>query len=93
MRVLLVEPNYYTQYPPLGLLKFSTLYKQQGHDVRFVRGVVLVSKARPEELSEAIIRVLSDPKYRGPLAEASRAAYRRYFNWDAIAERYAEVLK
>jgi len=56
-------------------------------------GVVLVSKARPEESSEAIIRVLSDPKYRGPLAEASRAAYRRYFNWDAIAERYAEVLK
>src|SRR5947209_20265065 len=43
MKVLLVEPAYYTQYPPLGLLKLSKLYKYQGHEVRLVRGHALVS--------------------------------------------------
>lgn len=50
MRILLVEPNYYTQYPPLGLLKLSTLYKQQGHEVRFVRGLELVTRFVPQEI-------------------------------------------
>jgi hypothetical protein len=50
MRVLLVEPRYYTQYPPLGLLKLSTWYKQQGHDVRFVRGPVLISNFVPDQI-------------------------------------------
>lgn len=56
-------------------------------------GVVLVPKARPNELSEAMIRVLSDRTFRETLAEASRTAHERYFNWSAIAERYANVLK
>jgi len=56
-------------------------------------GVVLVSKAQPGELSAAMIRVLSDPQYRELLAERSRSAYERCFNWDTIAGRYAEVLK
>ena len=38
MRVLLVAPNYYTRYPPLGLLKLSTYHKQKGDEVVFVRG-------------------------------------------------------
>ena len=50
MRILLVEPNYYTQYPPLGLLKLSSLYKAQGHDVRFARGLELVTRFRPDEV-------------------------------------------
>ena len=50
MKILLVEPNYYTQYPPLGLLKLSTLYKSQGHEVRFVRGLSLVTRFVPDEI-------------------------------------------
>src|SRR5215212_9937981 len=50
MKILLVEPNYYTQYPPLGLLKLSTLYKQQGHEVRFQHGLALVTGFVPEEI-------------------------------------------
>jgi hypothetical protein len=50
MRILLVEPNYYTQYPPLGLLKLSSLYKSQGHDVCFVHGLSLITRFVPDEI-------------------------------------------
>ena len=50
MNILLVEPAYYTQYPPLGLLKLSTLYKQQGHAIRFVRGLELLTGFVPDEV-------------------------------------------
>lgn len=39
MHVLLIEPLYYTQYPPLGLLKLSAWHKMQGDTVQFIRGV------------------------------------------------------
>ena len=35
--VLLVEPNYYTRYPPLGLLKLSSFHKLRGDSVELVR--------------------------------------------------------
>jgi hypothetical protein len=38
MHVLLVEPDYYTRYPPLGLLKLSTYFKGQGATTELVRG-------------------------------------------------------
>src|SRR5438552_3911689 len=38
MRVLLVEPDYYTRYPPLGLLKIAQLERSRGSSVRLVRG-------------------------------------------------------
>jgi hypothetical protein len=38
LHVLLVEPDYYTRYPPLGLLKLSTFFKDQGATTELVRG-------------------------------------------------------
>ena len=37
MHVLLVEPNYYTRYPPLGLLRLSSFHRVRGDYVRLVR--------------------------------------------------------
>jgi hypothetical protein len=49
MNVLLVEPEYYTRYPPLGLLKISALHKLQGDKVTLVRGKKLVND-RPDRV-------------------------------------------
>lgn len=35
--IALVEPNYYTKFPPLGLLKLSTLEKRKGNTTELVR--------------------------------------------------------
>jgi len=43
MRCLLVQPDYYTRYPPLGLLKLSSYYKSQAHATELVRGCVVPS--------------------------------------------------
>ena len=40
MRVLLVEPAYYTRYPPLGLLKLASYHRLKGDTVELVRGCV-----------------------------------------------------
>lgn len=44
MHILLVEPAYYTRYPPLGLLKLSSYHKLQGDTVELVRGCQPVSR-------------------------------------------------
>jgi len=38
MRVLLVEPEYYSRYPPLGLLKIASYWREKGASVELVRG-------------------------------------------------------
>ncbi len=48
VRVLLVEPDYYTRYPPLGLLKLAALERQRGNEVELVRGNV--ETLRPEQI-------------------------------------------
>jgi hypothetical protein len=44
MRVLLVEPKYYSQYPPLGLLKISAFHKSLKDTTQLVRGLQKVDK-------------------------------------------------
>jgi hypothetical protein len=36
--VLLVEPDYYTRYPPLGLLKLASYHRGMGDEVKLIRG-------------------------------------------------------
>lgn len=38
-KVLLVEPGYYTRYPPLGLLKLAVYHRNVGSKVHLVRGL------------------------------------------------------
>jgi hypothetical protein len=39
MHVLLVEPDYHTRYPPLGLLKLASYHRHEGASVELVRGL------------------------------------------------------
>jgi hypothetical protein len=38
MHILLVEPSYYTRYPPLGLLKLASYHRVKGDSVELIRG-------------------------------------------------------
>lgn len=40
MNVLLVEPDYRSKFPPLGLMRISAFHKERGDSVTFVRGKV-----------------------------------------------------
>jgi len=40
MNVLLVEPDYRSKFPPLGLLRIGALHKERGDAVTFARGLV-----------------------------------------------------
>ncbi|AJW76943.1 hypothetical protein X275_01080 [Marinitoga sp. 1197] len=36
--ILLIEPKYYTKFPPLGLLKIGAYHKKLGNNVQYIRG-------------------------------------------------------
>jgi hypothetical protein len=38
MNILLVEPNYRSKFPPLGLMRLATYHRRRGDRVAFVRG-------------------------------------------------------
>jgi hypothetical protein len=44
MHILLVEPAYYTRYPPLGLLKLASYHRLEGDTVELVRGCLTPSR-------------------------------------------------
>ncbi len=50
MKVLLVEPNYYSRYPPLGLLKLASFHRSYGDEIQYVRG--LTDNVEPPNLVE-----------------------------------------
>ena len=39
MKILLIEPNYLTKFPPLGLMRIASYHKKKGDYVEFVKGV------------------------------------------------------
>jgi glycosyltransferase involved in cell wall biosynthesis len=55
-------------------------------------GVVGVPYLDGEELANATVRVLTDPQLWDDLHERSRRAYQKYFSWEAVANRFLEVL-
>ena len=40
-KILLVEPNYKNKYPPMGVMKIATYYRNRGDDVTFFKGNLL----------------------------------------------------
>lgn len=48
--VLLVEPSYYTRYPPLGLLKLSTYHKNLGNTTKLVQGTTKDLSEMPDTI-------------------------------------------
>ena len=55
-------------------------------------GVTLVPQGNGEALADALTRVLSDGNLWQRLHKQTVDAYRRYFAWEAIAERFMETL-
>lgn len=39
-KILLVEPDYYTRFPPLGLLKLATYFRKKKYYIKLVRGCI-----------------------------------------------------
>lgn len=49
VHVALVEPGYYTRYPPLGLLKLAAYHKLRGDTVELLKGTTRPAK-RPDRI-------------------------------------------
>jgi len=73
MFCLLVKPNYYSTYPPLGLLKISALLKQYGHKTE------LVSPPQMPSQKPDIIFVTSLFTYSWQKVKDAVSFYRKYF--------------
>ena len=50
MNILLLEPDYYTRYPPLGLMKLASYYRSRGDRVKLVRGTAAVDRFVPDRV-------------------------------------------
>jgi len=59
-RILLIEPNYKNKYPPMGLMKLATYYRQRGDDVRFFKGDLKLFAA--QILCEEYLAKVDEPK-------------------------------
>lgn len=50
MKILLVEPDYYTKYPPLGLMKLVSYHRSKGDQVKLVRGLKTDLNFNPDKV-------------------------------------------
>lgn len=65
-KVLLVEPNYKNKYPPMGLMKMATYFRESGDDVRFFKGNLqdLVIELDVDDLLDCLCQINSSVKWR-----------------------------
>ena len=65
-KVLLVEPNYKNKYPPMGLMKIATYFRDSGDDVRFFKGDMqdLAIDLDVEDLLESLLQMNPRVKWR-----------------------------
>ena len=65
-KVLLVEPNYKNKYPPMGLMKLATYFRDSWDDVRFFKGDLqdLVMELDVDDLLEDLTHINSEVKWR-----------------------------
>ena len=73
MKILLVQPAYYTRYPPLGLLKLAAMHRAQGDEISFVRGL------QTPEVQPDLIYVTSLFTYAWKHVHDAVGHYRRLF--------------
>lgn len=50
MEILLVEPQYYSKYPPLGLLKLASYHRSRGDKISLVRGLEQQLNTEPDKI-------------------------------------------
>jgi glycosyltransferase involved in cell wall biosynthesis len=55
-------------------------------------GVILVSPSAPDELNDALVRLLANPELRAGFSRSNQIVYNEHFAWPAIAERFAALL-
>ena len=74
MNILLVEPDYYSRYPPLGLMKLASFYRSLGHEIIYVRGL---NENIPKKISQINITSLFTYAWK-PVHEAIRFYHERF---------------
>ncbi len=50
MDILLVEPQYYSKYPPLGLLKLASYHRSRGDQISLIRGLEQNLNTDPDKI-------------------------------------------
>lgn len=55
-------------------------------------GVILVSPSDPNELNDALVRLLGNPELRAGLSRVNQLIYSEHFAWPVIARRYTALL-
>ena len=55
-RILLIEPNYKNKYPPIGLMKIATYYRNKGDFVEFHKG--LMPRSEVDKFDKVLITTL-----------------------------------
>lgn len=88
-KVLLVEPDYYSRYPPLGLLKIASYYKSIDAEVRYVRGLTKIIDYNPDTIEITTLFTYSREQVHNAIDYYKQMFPRSVFNVGGI---YASLM-